>query len=178
MNTIKLISDGSLARDDRPVESDPLMCLGHKVELEDAYTLRSFFKMIERYPVFAKLNPFLPDCLQQYRACPGGQCVAPDLGHLELYKTVEMTGFPGAPRLDIYHALCGVHGQDACEIKAFPLEQLLDMPVRIGKLKHVVFGDRVDVLEFDTVFNLFEFIEGIVWQLSFHRNPKECALRR
>ena len=57
-------------------------------------------------------------------------------------------------------------------------EQIFDMPVRIGKLKHVVFGDKVDVLEFDTVFNLFEFIEGIVWQLSFHRSPKECALRR
>jgi hypothetical protein len=28
------------------------------------------------------------------------------------------------------------------------------------------------------VFNLFEFIQGIVWQLSFHRSPKECALRR
>ncbi len=134
--------------------------------------------MVDHYPVFAKLSAFLPECLQQYRTCPDSECLAPGVGHLELYKTVEMTGFPGEPRLDIYHTLCGVGGEDTCEIKAFPLENLLDMPVRIGKLKHVVFGDKVDALEFDTIFNLFEFIEGIVWQLSFHQSPKECALRR
>ncbi len=178
MNIVTLRSDGVLAQDTRAVDSDPLPLLGHKVELGEGYTLRSFFKMIERYQTFAKLNAFMPECLEQYRACPDGECLAPGIGHLELYKTVEMMGFPGEPRLEIYHALCGVEGTESCEIKQLPLEQLLDMPVRIGKLKHVVFGDTVDVLEFDTVFNLFEFIEGIVWQLSFHRSPKECALRR
>lgn len=178
MNTITLQSDGALFQAEAAVAGDPLPLLGHQVELGRDYTLRSFFRMIERYPVFAKLNAFLPECLDQYRTCPAGECTAPGLGHLELYKTVEMMGFPGAPRLEIYHALCGREGSDTCELKTFPLEQLLDMPVRIGKLKHVVFGDKVDVLEFDTVFNLFEFIEGIVWQLSFHRSPKECALRR
>jgi len=178
MNTVILSSNGALAQDDASSALDPLMFLGHKVELGQGYTLRSFFKMIERYPVFTKLNAFLPECVEQYKGCPDGECLAPGVGHLELFKTVEMMGFPGEPRLEIYHTLCGVDGKDTCEIKAFPLENLLDMPVQIGKLKHVVFGDKVDVLEFDTVFNLFEFIEGIVWQLSFHRSPKECALRR
>jgi hypothetical protein len=178
MNTVILKSDGALAQDDKTIAADPLIYLGHKVDLEQDYTLRSFFKMVARYPIFTQLNAFMPECLQQYQACPAGECLAPGIGHLELFKTVEMMGFPGEPRLEIYHTLCGVDGRDTCEIKAFPLENLLDMPVRIGKLKHVVFGDKVDVLEFDTVFNLFEFIEGIVWQLSFHRSPKECALRR
>jgi hypothetical protein len=178
MDTITLKSDGSLARGERAVETEPLAVLGHKVELVKGYTLRSFFKMIARYPVFTQLNEFLPACLEQVRACPDGECLAPGVGHLELYKTVEMMGFPGDPRLEIYHTLCGVEGSRSCEIRGFPMEQLLDMPVRIGKLKHVVFGDKVDVLEFDTIFNLFEFIEGIVWQLSFHQSPKECALRR
>jgi hypothetical protein len=178
MNTVILKSDGALAQDNVPVNTDPLMLLGHKVELGQDYTLRSFFKMVERYPVFANLNAFLPECMELYRGCPDGECLAPGIGHLELFKTVEMMGFPGEPRLEIYHTLCGVDGKDTCEIRTFPLENLLDMPVHIGKLKHIVFGDQVDVLEFDTVFNLFEFIEGIVWQLSFHRSPKECALRR
>lgn len=178
MNTVTLRSDGFLAQRGEAIQADPLVFLGHQVVLDRDYTLRSFFKMVEHYSVFGKLNAFLPECLQQYRSCPDGECVAPGVGHLELYKTVEMTGFPGEPRMEIYHTLCGVQETDTCEIKAFPLEQLLDMPVHIGKLKHVVFGDQVDVLEFDTVFNLFEFIEGIVWQLSFHRSPKECALRR
>ncbi|MCU0560165.1 MAG: hypothetical protein MUD16_08215 [Desulfobacterales bacterium] len=178
MNTVILKSDGALAHDRTVVAEDPLFLLGHKVELEQGYTLRSFFKMIERYPIFTKLNAFLPECLEQYRKCPGGECLASGVGRLELFKTVEMMGFPGEPRLEIYHTLCGVDGEQTCEIKAFPLENLLDLPVQVGKLKHVVFGDKVDVLEFDTIFNLFEFIEGIVWQLSFHRSPKECALRR
>lgn len=178
MNTVILKSNGLLQQDEASVSADPLMFLGHKVELGQGYTLRSFFRMIERYPVLAKLNAFLPECVEQYRACPGDECLAPGVGHLELFKTVEMMGFPGEPRLEIYQTLCGVDGKGTCEIKAFPLENLLDMPVHIGKLKHVVFGDKVDVLEFDTIFNLFEFIEGIVWQLSFHRSPKECALRR
>jgi len=178
MNTVILKSDGLLLQDDASSAPDPLMLLGHKVELGQGYTLRSFFQMIERYPVFTQLNAFLPECMQLYRGCPEGECLAPGIGHLELYKTVEMMGFPGEPRLEIYHTLCGMDGKETCEIKAFPLENLLDMPLRVGKLKHVVFGDKVDVLEFDTILNLFEFIEGIVWQLSFHRSPKECALRR
>jgi hypothetical protein len=178
MNTITLQSDGALLQNNVPVAADPLRFLGFKVELGQGYTLRSFFRMIERYPIFAQLNAFLPECMQLFRVCPDSECLAPGVGHLELYKTVEMMGFPGEPRLEIYHTLCGVDGRESCEIKAFPLDNLLDMPVRIGKLKHVVFGDKVDVLEFDTVLNLFEFIEGLVWQLSFHRSPKECALRR
>jgi hypothetical protein len=176
MNTVLLKSSGEILTDgDRPAPN-PLACLGHQVRLGEGYTLRSFFRMIERYPVFSQLNAFLPECLELYRACPGAACLAPGIGRLELTKTVEMTGFPGAPRLEIYPGLGGVCGAAPCEIRALPLDHLLDLPVAIGKLKHVVFGDRVDVLECDTVFNLFEFIEGIAWQLSFHRSPKACAL--
>ncbi len=178
MDTVRIAPDGGLFRDSRPVADEPLRHLGSRVVLDPGFTLRSFFRMIERYPDFARLNVFLPECLELYRACPAGECTAPGIGRLEFYKTVEMSGFPGEPRLEIYHTLCGREGEATCEIRSLPLEQLLDLPLQIGKLKHVVFGDRVDVLEFDTVFNLFEFIEGIVWQLSFHRSPTECALRR
>jgi hypothetical protein len=58
------------------------------------------------------------------------------------------------------------------------LENLLDLPVKLGRLKHVIFGDRVDIFEFDTVYTLFEFIDGIAWELSFHGTPKQCEIRR
>jgi hypothetical protein len=98
------------------------------------------------------------------------------MDYLEFYKTVEMVGFPGEPRLEIYHTLSGVCGSDNLEIKSFNLESILDMPLKLGVLKHIVFGDKVDVFEFDTVFNLFEFIGGIIWELSFQGTPKECAI--
>ena len=45
-------------------------------------------------------------------------------------------------------------------------------------LKHVIFGDKVDVFEFDTFYNFFEFIDGIAWELSFHGAPAKCEIRR
>jgi hypothetical protein len=87
-----------------------------------------------------------------------------------------MIGFPGDPRLEIYNTLCGVRGKETCEIKSFHLDNLLDMPLKLGLLKHIVFGDKVDIFEFDTVFSLFEFIDGVAWELSFQGTPKECAL--
>ena len=50
------------------------------------------------------------------------------------------------------------------------------MPLRLGLLKHVVFGDRVDVFSFETVYTLFEFIDSIAWELSFHGTPRECKI--
>jgi hypothetical protein len=58
------------------------------------------------------------------------------------------------------------------------LASLLDLPFKLGKLKHIVFGDRVDIFEFETVYTLFEFIDGIAWQLGFHVTPEQCELRR
>ena len=60
----------------------------------------------------------------------------------------------------------------------FPVIRRPSRPVRLGSLRHVVFGDSVDVFEFDTVFTLFEFIDGIAWELSFQNTPITCELRR
>ena len=152
------------------------MILGCQVVLGQGYTLRSFFRMFEKHELLVKLDAFVADCLQRYQGCPKGDCTSADIDYLQLYKTVEMIGFPGKPRLEIYHTLCGVRGTETLAIKLFHLESILDMPLKLGLLKHIIFGDKVDVFEFDTVFNLFEFIGGIVWELSFQGTPKECAL--
>jgi hypothetical protein len=89
-----------------------------------------------------------------------------------------MVGFPGEPRLEIYRSFNGWRGGESVPIKDFQVDMLLDMQVRLGKLKHVIFGDQVDVFEFDTVFTLFELVEGIGWELGFHGTPRECQIRR
>ena len=71
-----------------------------------------------------------------------------------------------------------MNGGETFEIKSIQLPNLLDLPLKLGKLKHIVFGDRVDIFEFDTVFTLFEFIDGVAWELSFHGTPDQCAIRR
>ncbi len=176
MNQITLQGDGSIIESNKIVPHDSLMMLGCRVELGQGYTLRSFFRMFEKYALLVKLDAFVADCIQRYLRCPKAHCSRDDIDHLKFYKTVEMIGFPGKPRLEIYHTLCGICGTETLEIKNFHLANLLDIPLKLGTLKHIVFGDKVDVFEFDTVFNLFEFIGGIIWELSFQGTPKKCAL--
>ena len=95
---------------------------------------------------------------------------------VELTKTIEMIGFPGDPAIEIYMSFQGVRGKESCSIREVWLENLLDMDIRLGKLKHIIFGDQIDTFEFDTVFSLFELIDGISWQLSFHNMPVECRI--
>jgi hypothetical protein len=178
MNRITLTQDGSIVENSRIAEADPLVFLSFAVELGNDYSLRSYFRMFEKYALLTKLNAFFPSYLEQYRSSPKNNCVYDAFDYLEFGKTVEMIGFPGKPRLEIYHSLRGICGTETCEIRSVPLENLLDMPVKLGKLRHIVFGDKVDVFGFDTVFNLFEFIDGIVWELSFQGTLMACALRR
>ncbi len=177
MNKITLSQDGSIVHHGR-IAGEPLMLLNSEVELEDGYTLRSYFQMFEKYAVLAKLNSFFSTYLEQYRSSPKSNCVYDGFNYLEFSKTVEMIGFPGKPRLEIYCSLHGVYGTEMCDLRSVQLENILDMPLKLGRLKHIVFGDKVDVFEFDTVFNFFEFIDGIVWELSFHGTLMACELRR
>ncbi len=153
---------------------DLLSC---QIALEEQYSLRSFLKMLNKYALFAKLNAFFPSYTEQVQSCPEQGCDAGFLDYLEFGKTVEMIGVPDK-RLEIYNSLFGVYAGQTSEIKSMQLASLLDVPLKLGRLKHVVFGERVDIFEFDTVYTLFEFIDGIAWQLSFHATPEHCELRR
>ncbi len=178
MNAITLSRDGALIHAGKVVDGDPLKYLSNGVELGEGFTLRGVFEMMRRYPILTRLDPFWDTLLEQYATWPPAGSEAGGLTCLEMGKTVEMIGFPGKPRLEIYVTLYGLVGDEALEIKTFQVESLLDTPVRLGGLKHIVFGDTVNVFQFKTVLCLFEFIEGIAWQLSFHGTPRECALRR
>jgi len=177
MNAVTLKKDGALNLNGKTVATDAIDLLSCQIVLEDVYTLRSFFKMLNKYTLLAKLNAFFPSYMDQYHSCPEQGCDAGLLDYLEFGKTVEMIGVPDK-RLEIYHSLFGVQAGETAEIKSMQLASLLDLPLKLGKLKHIVFGDRVDIFEFDTVYTLFEFIDGIAWQLGFHATPEQCELRR
>ncbi len=177
MNTISLKQDGSILLKGKTVATELLKVLGFRVELDEQYTLRSYFEMLEKYSLLLELNDFFPVYREQFRDSPKSGCCLAGIEHLEFSKTIEMIGFPGK-RLEIYNSLMGIYGKETCEIKSLQLENLLDLPVKLGRLKHVIFGDQVDIFEFDTVYTLFEFIDGIAWELSFHGTPKQCEIRR
>jgi hypothetical protein len=177
MNTITLKTDGSVERNGHHVQSDILGFLSSEIELENGYSLRSFFEMLDQYELLIQLNSFFPTYTEQYHKCPPEGCAAGAPEYLEFSKTVEMIGFP-QKRLEIYTSFCGIFENEKYEIRSLQLDSMLDLPVKLGCLKHIIFGDSVDLFEFDTVFTLFEFIDGIAWELSFHVTPAHCELRR
>lgn len=155
-----------------------LSCLARQVKLSPGYTLRSFFRMLDAYGALVHLNAFFPDLLEQVHQGPADGCRVSGIDCLVLEKTVEMIGFPGEPRLEIYRTVSGLCDGKPAQIKDFQVDMLLDVPVRLGKLKHVIFGDQVDVFQFDTVFTLFEFVEAVGWELGFHGTPRQCQIGR
>ena len=176
MNIVRLKEDGTLHLKDRPISDDGLTCLGFQVELASGCTLRSFFLLLESHRALQRLNPFIPSYFEQYRKSPAHSCIFPGVDYLALGRIVEMTGYPGPASIRIYVSLDGIVQGRSCAIKSAGIQQLLDMPLQLGRLQHRVFGDQVDTLEFDTVFNLFELIDGICWELSFHNLPEQCRL--
>jgi hypothetical protein len=176
MNRVNLQPDGQLMVEGRDHVQQALACLGYQVRLDPGCRLRSYFRMLEKYPVLGQLGDFFPLLLEQYRHCPGHGCRWESLEALELAKTVEMIGYPGKPRLEIYNILHGVGASETIEIRSLAMEFILDMPLRLGSLRHVIFGDDMDTFNFDTVYTLFEFIDSIAWELSFHGTPARCNL--
>jgi hypothetical protein len=174
-----ILSPNGEARDDRgrPVE-DLLPALGRAVRLDEGFCLADYFRLLENHPVLVRLNEFLPDQLERFgeAAPPDRRPGGPD--HLEFFRTVEMVGYPEPPRLDIYVSLTGIAGGERVAIQNYSFDGLLDVRVSLGGVKHIVFGDRVDVFEFAAVFTLFEFIDGIALALSVQGGPDSCAIGR
>ena len=145
MYALSLKNDGAIYYNQSAVDSEVLKYLSYQIGLEDKYTLRSFFEMIGKYELLGKLNSFLHTCIEQYQTCTEQGCESDIIGHLEFSKTVEMIGVP-EKRLEIYSSIRGVRKSDRVEIRSLQLNSLLDMPLRLGRLKHVVFGDRVNAV--------------------------------
>ena len=176
MNRVHLQSNGQLYHGEVNIQSDPMRFLGYEVTLASECTLRSVFNCLDHYSVLAALNPFLNSFMQHYRQCPAQGCLCDDIDHLALSRTAEIIGYPPPARMELSVSLEGFRETQKIDIRIYWLENLLDVPFKLGRLNHVVFGDQLNTLQFDTVFNLFELIDGICWQLSFHNMPASCRI--
>ena len=123
MDAIRLHSDGTLSS-----EAPFAGLLRMRLELDGDVTLRSFFRLLKRNPLARELVPGLGDALAEAEACPASGCRYPGLEALRLGKRVELTGFPGTPRVDVYLAVEGV-GDELPELRFFRLRDMLDTPL-------------------------------------------------
>jgi hypothetical protein len=175
MEKILLKKDGKILCNGKNIGS-VVRFLGRYVELEEGYGLNSFFKMLDIYKELIEIHEVLNSLIEIVEK--QSMVVNAELDSLLFYKTVEMKGFPGKPSINIYSSLKGVKTLEVKDLKFFHLETLLDCELKLGDLNHIVFGDKEDVLSFETSYNLFELVEGIAWQLSFNFNPLHCSIRR
>ncbi len=171
MDAIRLHADGTLSSEARFAG---LLRMG--LELDEDVTLRSFFRLLRLHPLAQELVPGLGEALAEAEACPASGCRYPGLEALRLGKRVELTGFPGAPRVDVYLAVEAV-GDDLPELRFFRLRDMLDTPLRTGRARHVLLGEAAATLDAETSFTLFELLEGLGWELGFQGGSLTCNLK-
>nr|NJM01781.1 hypothetical protein [Desulfobacula sp.] len=178
MEKILIDSNGSLLKAGQKQAGSILKLLGNPIELDKAFTLRSFFGMIRQYPELKNISEILDSLLEIISKNDSVGNKINDIESLVFYKTIEIRGFPGKPELTLYNSLKGVTRDKTGDLKFFQPEALLDHTLTLGKLKHIIFGDREDIFEYETVYTLFELVEGVAWELSFNFNPLQCSIRR
>lgn len=177
MDGVQLCADGRLFVDDRAFAGDALNLLGFALTLDPDCTLASVFRLVRRFPDLARLSEFWAILL------PSG--VDPDnpppaaLDQLVVVKSVEIIGVPAPPRVDVHTAVRGfMGGSPVGELKAWPVPVLLGVPLVLGDLTHSLLGDAFIEMRFAAVFTLFEVLDALAFQLSFHGAPSECAVKR
>lgn len=181
MEKLRLAKDGRLTRDG-VAATNPLPLLPLPLELEEGCTLRSFFALLKRYPLLQELSEFLPGALDEAENCPPTGCSTEEMRAVVLGKSLELIGFPGPVRTEYYTwlrgrglselSMAGPAGADDNqpdkEIRFIPLARLLDTPLELGCLQHVILGDIDRRLFCQTRFTLFELVDGLAWELG-HR---------
>ena len=208
MESIRLTADGTLIRPDGAAVAEALSALPDALKLDADCVLRSFFGLLRLHPVLQSLSGFLPHALAELDNCPASGCYDEDMPGLVLGKTMELIGFPGEPRAELYCWLRGLGPEDQAglfasalatsgerapggqrppmerlmeadrEIRFIPLQLLLDTPLHLGGLKHVVLGDANRHLLCETRFTLFEFVDGLAWELGFQGGTQQCNIGR
>lgn len=207
MEYLSMTKDGRLLGPDGAPTPDALAALAFALALEEDCTLRSFFEMLRRYPDLQRLSQFLPISLAEADKCPPSGCRSDDITILVMGKTMELIGFPGKPRAELYLWLRGLEARpgegtsaddstpgaaDADrqtmslavlmeanrETRFIPPRLLLDIPFVLGGLKHVVLGDVNRSLFCETRFTLFEVVDGLAWEFGFQGGTEQCSLGR
>lgn len=160
---------------------DPVLSLlGRPLDLETGVTLASIAALFHTYPFLQDLSPFVPSFLKAFSQ--GDSPVQPAIPsahtELELFRTVAMQGYPGTPRVHLFLTLKVRDGQGVQPLDLYPVESLRVMPLRLGKLRHTVFGDTLDTELFDTDYLLFDVLDSLMWELSFYLDKTQCGIRR
>lgn len=199
MEQVLMNREGKLFGQTGETVLDPMTALSSALALDGSCSLRSFFFLLKNYPDLQRISGFLPKALDDVADCPASGCLHDEIEALVVGKTMELIGFPGEPRAELYLWLRGLARPETPEeadapgaslrtlpalmeahrdIRFIPLQLLLDTPLLLGGMKHVVLGGVNRDLHCATRFTLFEVVDGLAWELGFQGGSQQCSLGR
>lgn len=171
MDAIRPHSDGTLSS-----EAPFAGLLRIRLEFDGDVTLRSFFRLLKRDPLARELVPGLGDAPAKAEACPASDCRYPGLEVLRPGKCVELMGFPGTPRADVYFAVEGV-GDELSELRFFRPWDMLDILLQTGTARRVLLGETVTASDAEASFTVFDLLEDMGREPGFQGGLLTCSLK-
>lgn len=178
MERVTATASGVLVCGGQRAPAHVLRLLGRPVDFENGVSLSSIAALFHTYPQFHDLSPFVSSFVKTFSDEMSSQPPASFDHILELFRTIDMQGYPGTPRVQIFLSLKVHDGSAYHPLDLFSPDALQSMPLCLGKLRHTVFGDTLDTELFDTDYTLFDVLDSLLWELSFYTDKTQCGLRR
>jgi hypothetical protein len=160
-------------------EMDVLAYLMEPVELAKGFTVRDYFKVVQKYKMLQLLDHYFEPYLEELKKCPAKGCAAPDMKSIEVHKYVTVNF-----EKDAYVVLdvSGIakkkdeHGNIHYGVDFMPLSKMLDLPITFGKMGiHSISMDKKKEFnyKYPTSYTLWDLIRGFIWEISFYGVPQE-----
>ena len=183
----KKIWNSDLRQDElKPMEAiDVLAYLMETVELAEGFTVRDYFKIVEKHEMLHLLDHYFEPFLEEVRKCPAEGCTDSDHVAIEFRKYVSADFGDDAHISMDYSLICKTpdehttpdeNGYTHYGISFVPMSKLLDVPITFGKLGiHRISNKKAEEFsyEFITYYSLWDFIRGFIWEISFYGVPEE-----
>ena len=164
--------EGSSASSSEP----PLRLLGCPVRFASGVTLGSIVQLLEASPTLQEISPLTTPFLDLFSHAAGGESSHSGF-FLSLTRIVELKAHPGEPRVNLFISLEAKSGDTTHPLDLFGPADLASMPLTLGPLRHIVFGDALHSEIFHTDYTLFEVLDAIFWELSFYWDKSRCGIR-
>lgn len=182
---LKLKKNGNITTEKGKSTNTALFFLNDAIVLEDGFTLRSFFKMVDKHKEFQLLNVYFKDFLDEYMACKVRGCTCHDIKYIEVYKEIDNSVYDDMEDFTESIVVHGTGNKDCYAIEYTELNELLDIPIKIAQLKYIKCfltekHKKSEIKQYDTPLSLYDFVTGLILELSFFGTPdnrrKQCKV--
>lgn len=149
-------------------DKNPLSLLLYPIILEEGYTVRDLFKMVEKYCELQLIDNLFPYYVNEYVMCDGQGCVTKDM----LAVTIQKTFVLNEDDLDEVIDVGGRGSTDDYAIDFTPLKELLDVPLILDKW--LIFTVATQTKKYlEKSYTLWEVLSSFIYEIGFYGKPED-----